>query len=33
MVFFMAASHANAGAEKNEQDQAHIFQDIYSDSC
>lgn len=31
--FFKAASHANPGAGKNEQDQSHIFHDTYSENC
>ena len=32
-AFFKDASYASSGAENNEQDQDHIFQDIYSKSC
>ena len=31
-VIFMAACHANLGGERNEQDQAHIFQDTCFES-
>ena len=33
LVFFKAACYASPGAEKHEEDQAHILQDTYSKSC
>ena len=32
LALFKVGSHANPSAEKNEQDQAHILQDIYCKS-
>ena len=33
LVFSNAFCHANPGAERNEHDQIHIFQDTFFQSC